>query len=161
MQLPGCNKKQIWYYIFSSISYFFLFSSIFLYFLYLIFCAGYESEKEAESSKIAALRQCSKKSFSTFFILSFFHVLYSLFHTYFHILYLVQRRKVKMRRNRLKLQLAGNAAQIWCYWKFFEFSTNICRPASRSLNQTKTWEKSFRDIFSRCVCLHWFWLRIC
>ena len=102
-----------------------------------------------------------KKSFSTFFILSFVHLLYSLFHTYFHILYLVQRRKVKRRRNRLKLQLAGNAAQIWCYWKFFEFSTNICRPASRSLNQTKTWEKSFRDIFSRCVCLHWFWLRIC
>ena len=50
--------------------------------------------------------------------------------------------KNSMRR---KLQPEGlDAAQFWCYWKFFEFSTNICHsPASQ--NGTKT-EKSYREM---------------
>ena len=50
--------------------------------------------------------------------------------------------KSSMRR---KLQPEGlDAAQFWCYWKFFEFSTNICHsPASQ--NGTKT-EKSYREM---------------
>ena len=58
--------------------------------------------------------------------------------------------KNSMRR---KLQPEGlDAAQFWCYWKFFEFSTNICHSPA-SWNHTKT-EKSYREMSKICFPQH-------
>ena len=50
-----------------------------------------------------------------------------------------------------KFAVGNAAAQIWCYWKFFEFSTNICRSTSPAWIKQKHERNHSETSVPKCI----------
>ena len=50
-----------------------------------------------------------------------------------------------------KFAVGNAAAQIWCYWKFFEFSTNICRSTSPAWIKQKHKRNHSETSVPKCI----------
>ena len=77
-------------------------------------------------------------------------VIFFFSYSVFYISHLYSRGKTKESE---KCKFAGRnaAAQIWCYWKFFEFSTNICRSTSPAWIKQKHERNHSETSVPKCI----------